>query len=91
MTAVKYEVRIQYEEIRRASPSSCWLPLSPSTPLVPLPKKRVRERALETFLRSILQNEGIPAITDYNGKLITGPTEKANSLNSNYSSVLRCE
>ena len=66
-----------------------------------------KKKAQETFLRSVLQNEGrcwtefykyvkrrkgsresIPAIKDQSGKLITDPTEKANSLNSYYASLL---
>jgi len=69
-----------------------------------------KKKAQETFLRSVLQNEGrcrtefyrhlkrrkgngenIPAIKDHNGKLITDPLEKANSLNSYYASLFSCE
>ena len=35
--------------------------------------------------------EGIPAIKDHNGKLITNPIEKAYSLNSYYASLFSCE
>jgi hypothetical protein len=64
----------------------------------------------ETFLRSVLQNEGscwtefckyvkrrkgntesIPTLKDHNGKLITQPIEKANTLNSYYASIFSCE
>jgi len=69
-----------------------------------------KKKAQETFLRSVLQNEGrcwtefykhaksfkgnkdnIPAIKIHNGKLITDPLEKANSLNSYYASLFSCE
>jgi hypothetical protein len=35
--------------------------------------------------------EIIPAIKDQNGKHVTDPTEKANSLNSYYASLFSCE
>jgi len=69
-----------------------------------------KNKAQETFLRSVLQNESgcwtefckyvkrckgnrenIPAIKERNGKLITDPIEKANSLNSYYASLFSCE
>jgi hypothetical protein len=69
-----------------------------------------KRNAQETFLRSLLQNEGkrwsefyrhvkgrkgnrenIPTIKDSNGRLITGPVEKANNLNNYYASVFSCE
>jgi hypothetical protein len=69
-----------------------------------------KRNAQETFLRSVLQNEGscwtefykyvkrrtgnrenIPALKDHNGKLITQPIEKANTLNSYYASIFSCE
>ena len=65
-----------------------------------------KKKAQETFLRSVLQNEGrcwtefykyvkrrkgtrenILANKDHNGRSITDPTEKANSLNSYYASL----
>ena len=69
-----------------------------------------KKKAQETFLHSVLQNEGrcwtefyeyvkrrkgntenIPVIKDHNGKLITDPVEKANSVNSYYASVFSCD
>jgi len=69
-----------------------------------------KKEAQESFLRSVLQNEGrcwtefyeyvkrrtgtrenIPAIKDHNGKLITDPLEKANSLNHYYGSLFSCK
>jgi hypothetical protein len=35
--------------------------------------------------------ENIPAIKDHNGKLITQPIKKANTLNSYYASIFSCE
>jgi hypothetical protein len=68
-----------------------------------------KKKAHETFLPSVLQNEGrcwtefyqyvkrrngkkenIPVIKDHNGKHITNPIEKANSLNSYYASLFSC-
>jgi len=69
-----------------------------------------KKKAQETFLRSVLQNEGrcwteiytyvklrkgnresIPAIKDQNGKLVTDPIGKTNSLNPCYASLFTCE
>jgi len=35
--------------------------------------------------------ENIPAIKDYNGRLITDPIDKENNLNNYYASVFSCE
>jgi hypothetical protein len=69
-----------------------------------------KKKAQETFLRSVLQNEGScwtefckyvrrrkgnrensQALEDHNGKLITEPIEKANTLDSYYASIFNCE
>jgi hypothetical protein len=41
--------------------------------------------------RSKRNRKHIPAITDFNGRLITESTEKANYLHSYYASVFSCE
>ena len=69
-----------------------------------------KKKAQETFLRSVIRNEGrcwtefykyvkghkgnresIPSIKDQNGKLVTDPIEKTNSLNSFYASLFSCK
>ena len=59
------------------------------------------KRAQETYLKSILiykyvkrrkgSRENIPAIKDGSGRIITDPTEKANLLNSYYSTIFSCK
>jgi hypothetical protein len=77
-----------------------------------LPKQLLvaKKKAQETFLRSVLQNEGrcwtefckyvkrrkgnrenIPVIKDQNGKLITEPLGKADTLNSYFASIFSCK
>jgi hypothetical protein len=71
-----------------------------------LTKKRAQEtflrlalqnegRSWEEFYKHVKRwrgtKENIPAIKDHNGKLITEPVDKANTLNSYYASVFSCK
>ena len=49
-----------------------------------------KKKVQKTFLRKG-NRENIPAIKDHKGKLITDPLEKADSLNSYYTSLFSCE
>ena len=73
---------------------------------LPVAKKKAQETFLHSVLqnesrcwaefhkyvkRRTGNRENIPAIKDHNGKLVTGPIENANSLNSYYASLFSCE
>jgi hypothetical protein len=65
---------------------------------IPLPLRsdlQNESRWWREFCKYVKQSKGngenIPAIKGRNGKLITDPTEKAQSLNSYYESLLRCK